>query len=63
MIDVCLLGTAGTIPLPKRRLSAALVWVGGSLLLSLGFSGKGADEPLTVYGPPPSRTCCGACSS
>lgn len=23
------------------------------LLLSLGFSGKGADEPLTVYGPPP----------
>jgi ribonuclease Z len=95
MIDVCLLGTAGTIPLPKRRLSAALVRVGGSLvlldcgegtqvalrergwglrrlkaifvthahadhvlglpglLLSLGFSGKGADEPLTVYGPPP----------
>ena len=23
------------------------------LLLSLGFSGKGADEPLTVYGPSP----------
>src|SRR5829696_7176061 len=23
------------------------------LLLSLGFSGKGADEPLTVYGSPP----------
>ena len=23
------------------------------LLLSLGFSGKGTDEPLTVYGPPP----------
>src|SRR3954452_24248971 len=95
MIDVCLLGTAGTIPLPNRQLSAALVRVGGSLvlldcgegtqvalrkrgwglrrlrailvthahadhvlglpglLLSLGFSGKGADEPLTVYGPPP----------
>jgi ribonuclease Z len=95
MLDVCLLGTAGTIPLPSRRLSAALVRVGGSLvlldcgegtqvalrergwglrrlkailithahadhvlglpglLLSLGFSGKGADEPLTVYGPPP----------
>src|SRR5215210_9425863 len=95
MLDVCLLGTAGTIPLPRRRLSATLVRVGGSLvlldcgegtqvalrergwglrrlkailiththadhflglpglLLSLGFSGKGADEPLTVYGPPP----------
>ncbi len=95
MLDVCLLGIAGTIPLPSRRLSAALVRVGGSLvlldcgegtqvalrergwglrrlkailithahadhvlglpglLLSLGFSGKGADEPLTVYGPPP----------
>ncbi len=95
MLDVCLLGTAGTIPLPKRRLSATLVRVGGGLvlldcgegtqvalrergwglrrlkailithahadhvlglpglLLSLGFSGKGADEPLTVYGPPP----------
>ncbi len=95
MLDVCLLGTAGTIPLPRRRLSATLVRVGGSLvlldcgegtqvalrergwglrrlkailithahadhvlglpglLLSLGFSGKGAGEPLTVYGPPP----------
>ena len=95
MLDVCLLGTAGTIPLPKRRLSATLVRVGGDLvlldcgegtqvalrergwglrrlkaifithvhadhvlglpglLLSLGFSGKGADEPLTIYGPPP----------
>src|SRR5215203_2125651 len=95
MLDVCLLGTAGTIPLPSRRLSAALIRVGGSLvlldcgegtqvalrergwglrrlktilithvhadqvlglpglLLSLGFSGKGADEPLTVYGSPP----------
>ena len=95
MLDVCLLGTAGTIPLPRRRLSATLVRVGGNLvlldcgegtqvalrergwglrhlkailithahadhvlglpglLLSLGFSGKGTDEPLTVYGPPP----------
>jgi ribonuclease Z len=95
MLDVCLLGTGGTIPLPGRRLSATLVRVGGSLvlldcgegtqvalrdrgwglrrlkailithahadhvlglpglLLSLGFSGKGAGEPLTVYGPPP----------
>ncbi len=95
MLDVCLLGTAGTIPLPKRRLSATLVRVGGGLVLldcgegtqvalrergwglrhlkailvthvhadhilglpglflSLGFSGKGADEPLSIYGPPP----------
>ena len=95
MLDVCLLGTGGTIPLPRRRLSATLVRVGGGLvlldcgegtqvalrergwglrhlkailithahadhvlglpglLLSLGFAGKGADEPLTVYGPPP----------
>jgi ribonuclease Z len=94
MLDVCLLGTAGTIPLPNRRLSAVLVRLRGSLvlldcgegtqvalrergwglrrpkailithvhadhvlglpglLLSLGFSGKGADEPLTIYGPP-----------
>jgi ribonuclease Z len=95
LLDVCLLGTAGTIPVPGRRLSATLVRVGGSLvlldcgegtqvalrergwglrrlkailvthahadhvlglpglLLSLAFSGKGADEPLIVYGPPP----------
>ena len=95
LLDVCLLGTAGTIPLPRRRLSATLVRVGGGLvlldcgegtqvalrergwglrrlktilityvhadhvlglpglLLSLGFSGKGAAEPLTIYGPPP----------
>ncbi|MBV9454116.1 MAG: ribonuclease Z [Rubrobacter sp.] len=95
MIDVCLLGTGGTIPLPRRRLSATLVRVGGDLvlldcgegtqvalrergwglrrlrpiliththadhvlglpglLLSLGFSGRGSEEPLTIYGPPP----------
>jgi ribonuclease Z len=33
MLDVYLLGTAGTIPLPRRRLSATLVRVGGSLVL------------------------------
>src|SRR3954452_17912396 len=95
MLGLCLLGAAGTIPLPRRRLSTTLVRVGGSLvlldcgegtqvalrergwglrrlrtilithvhadhvlglpglLLSLGFSGKGGDEPLTIYGPPP----------
>ena len=95
MLDVCLLGTGGTLPLPGRRLSAVLVRAGGGLalldcgegtqvalrdrgwglrrlkailvthahadhvlglpglLLTLAFSGKGEDEPLTVYGPPP----------
>ncbi len=95
MLDVCLLGTGGTIPLPSRRLSATLVRTGRGLalldcgegtqvalrergwglrrlkailvththadhvlglpglLLTLAFSGKGKDEPLTVYGPPP----------
>src|SRR3954469_25908391 len=33
MLDVCLLGTGGTIPLPRRRLSATLVRVGGGLVL------------------------------
>jgi ribonuclease Z len=31
MLDVCSLGTAGTIPLPRRRLSATPMRVGGSL--------------------------------
>lgn len=93
MLDVCLLGTGGTLPLPGRRLSAALVRLGGrlilidcgegtqvavrergwglrhldavllthphadhvlglpGLLLTLAFTGKGAEEPLTIYGP------------
>ncbi|MDB5074993.1 MAG: Ribonuclease [Chloroflexi bacterium] len=33
MLDVCLLGSGGTQPLPNRRLSAALVRFGGSLIL------------------------------
>ncbi len=93
MLDVCLLGTGGMMPLPERRLSAVLVRFKGrlllldcgegtqvamrergwglrrlkailvthahadhvlglpGLLLSLSFSGKGAGEPLTIYGP------------
>lgn len=95
MLDVCLLGTGGTLPLPGRRLSAILVRAGKSLvlldcgegtqvpvrergwglrhldavlithahadhvlglpglLLTLAFTGKGADEPLVIYGPEP----------
>jgi len=33
MLDVCLLGTGGTQPLPERRLSAVLVRLGSSLVL------------------------------
>ena len=33
MIDVCLLGAGGMLPLPGRRLSALLVRLGGSLVL------------------------------
>lgn len=93
MIDVSLLGTGGTLPLPDRFLSAALVRSGGQLilidcgegtqvslrrlgwglkdigtillthfhadhvagipglLLTIGNSGRGRDEPLTVVGP------------
>lgn len=95
MLDICLLGTGGMQPLPGRRLSAALVRLGGDLvlldcgegtqvavrerawglrnlgtillthmhadhvlglpglLLTLGHAGRGADEPLTIYGPEP----------
>ncbi len=95
MLDVCLLGTGGMMPLPERRLSAVLVRFKGrlllldcgegtqvamrsrgwgfrnldaillthlhgdhvlglpGLLLTLANSGKGAGEPLTVYGPEP----------
>ena len=33
MIDVCLVGTGGTVPLPGRALAAGLVRVGGRMLL------------------------------
>jgi len=94
MIDVALLGTGGTMPLPGRWLSSLLVRAAGStvlfdcgegtqitlkmlgwgfrgighiaithfhadhcsglpgMLLMIGNSGRGADEPLTIYGPP-----------
>jgi ribonuclease Z len=93
MIDVCLLGTGGTLPLPDRFLSSALIRNGGNLilidcgegtqvslrrlgwglkdissilithfhadhiaglpglLLTIGNSGRGGDEPLTIVGP------------
>jgi ribonuclease Z len=33
MLDICLLGSGGTLPLPSRRLSAALIRVGGTQIL------------------------------
>ncbi len=93
MIDVSLLGTGGTLPLPDRFLSSALIRSGGQLilidcgegtqvslrrlgwglkdigvilithfhadhcsglpglLLTIGNSGRGRDEPLTIVGP------------
>jgi ribonuclease Z len=33
VIDVCLVGTAGTVPLPGRALAAALVRIGGAMVL------------------------------
>lgn len=93
MIDVGLLGTGGTLPLPDRFLSSALVRCGGQLilidcgegtqvslrrlswgikdigfvllthfhadhvaglpglLLTIGNSGRTAEEPLTIVGP------------
>lgn len=95
MLDVCLLGTGGMMPLPGRHLAAALARVNGrlilldcgegtqvamrargwgfrdldaillthlhadhvaglpGLLLTLANVEKGADEPLTIYGPEP----------
>ncbi|MCE9532502.1 MAG: ribonuclease Z [Planctomycetes bacterium] len=93
MIDVSLLGTGGTLPLPDRFLSSLLVRHGGrlivvdcgegtqvslrrlgwglkdigtilithfhadhiaglpGLLLTIGNSGRGSDEPLSIVGP------------
>jgi len=93
MIDVCLLGTGGTMPLPDRFLSSLLVRTGGQLilidcgegtqvslrrlgwglkdigtilithfhadhisglpglLLTIGNSGRGPEEPVTIVGP------------
>jgi ribonuclease Z len=93
MIDVCLLGTGGTLPLPERFLSSLLIRNGGQLilidcgegtqvslrrlgwglrdigailithfhadhiaglpglLLTIGNSGRGGEEPLVIIGP------------
>ena len=94
MIDVCLPGTGGTLPLPERFLATVLIRCGGQLvlidcgegtqvslrklgwglrdighvlithfhadhisglpglLLTVGNSGRGPEEPLTIVGPP-----------
>src|SRR5262245_59859950 len=93
MIDVCLLGVGGTLPLPDRFLASALLRFSGhlilvdcgegtqvsirklgwgikdidyillthfhadhvagipGLLLTIGNSGRGPEEPLTIVGP------------
>src|SRR5205807_1837947 len=49
MIDVALLGTGGTLPLPDRFLSAALIRCGGQLVLI--DCGEGTQESLRVIAP------------
>lgn len=48
MIDVVLLGTGGTLPLPDRFLSAALIRCGGQLILI--DSGEGTQVSLRKLG-------------
>ena len=48
MIDVGLLGTGGTLPLPDRFLSSALVRCGGQLVLI--DSGEGTQVSLRKLG-------------
>src|SRR3954463_4295819 len=48
MIDVALLGTGGTLPLPDRFLSAALLRCGGQLILI--DSGEGTQVSLRKLG-------------
>lgn len=48
MIDVCLVGTGGTVPLPGRALAAALVRIGGEMLLF--DCGEGTQVALRAPG-------------
>ena len=48
MIDVCLVGTGGTVPLPGRALAAALVRIGGEMMLI--DCGEGTQVALRAPG-------------
>ncbi|TAK20452.1 MAG: ribonuclease Z [Chloroflexota bacterium] len=48
MIDVCLVGTAGTVPLPGRALAAALIRVGGNMYLA--DCGEGTQVAMRAPG-------------
>ena len=49
MLDVCLLGTGGMMPLPERHLSSALVRCNGRLVLLSGESGMGKTVLLEAF--------------
>lgn len=45
MLDVCLLGTGGMMPLPRRFLTAAMLrYNGSSLLIDCGEGDTGGDQ-------------------
>ena len=48
MLDICLLGTGGTVPLPNRWLTSLLVrWNGNTLLVDCG---EGTQIAIHQYG-------------